>query len=69
MVEVVEGRETYVSRESTGEKGMTSTLGRYRPRKTMLLFPRGGLCEQCSDLLKDPVETAMFGAALWSGFL
>jgi len=30
--------------------------------KAMLLFPCGGPCEQCSDSLKDPVETAMFGA-------
>ena len=64
MVEVVEVKGTYVCRGSKGEKGTTSTPRRYRLEKTMLLFPCGGVCEQYSDLLKDPVERAMFGASL-----
>jgi hypothetical protein len=60
---------TYVCRESKGEKEMTSTPRRYRLGKTRMMFPRGGPCVQCSDLLTDPKERAIFEASPVSGSL
>lgn len=54
-------KKTHVCREPTEEKESTSIPCKFRLEKTRSLSLHVVHCGQCCDLLRNPVETAIFG--------